>query len=278
MTWVVDEETVRVRGIYDRHASRYDRLIAVAERLLLADGRTWAASQACGSVLEVAVGTGRNLPHYPPGSAVTAVDVSEGMLARARQSVAAAQLGVDLRVGDAQRLPVADGSVDTVVATLALCSIPDDEAAVDEMARVLRPGGRLILLEHVASPLRPVRAVQRLLDPLLARLEGDHLLRRPEVAVNAAALVVDVLERSRLGIILRLVAHKHLPYQAGSQGGPASTSSTRRRSFVYVVAPTIRAATRPSRSTTRVLGIALGGRLERNARSTAPESAVVMLG
>jgi SAM-dependent methyltransferase len=275
----VDEETVRVRGIYDRHASRYDRLIAVAERLLLADGRTWAASQACGSVLEVAVGTGRNLPHYPPGSAVTAVDVSEGMLARARQSVAAAQLGVDLRVGDAQRLPVADGSVDTVVATLALCSIPDDEAAVDEMARVLRPGGRLILLEHVASPLRPVRAVQRLLDPLLARLEGDHLLRRPEVAVNAAGLVVDVLERSRLGIILRLVAHKHLPYyQAGSRVGSASTSSTRRRSFVYVVAPTIRAATRPSRSTTRVLGIALGGRLERNARSTAPESAVVMLG
>jgi ubiquinone/menaquinone biosynthesis C-methylase UbiE len=116
----VDEETGRVRGIYDRHAGRYDRLIAVAERLLLADGRRWAARQARGSVLEVAVGTGRNLPHYPTGTAVTAVDVSEGMLARARQRAAAAQLRVDLRVGDAQRLPVADGSVDTVVATLAL--------------------------------------------------------------------------------------------------------------------------------------------------------------
>lgn len=76
------------------------------------------------------------------------------------------------------------------------------------MARVLRPGGRLILLEHVASPLRPVRAVQRLLDPLLVRLEGDHLLRRPEFAVKASGLVVDMLERSRLGIILRLVAQK----------------------------------------------------------------------
>jgi ubiquinone/menaquinone biosynthesis C-methylase UbiE len=205
---VVDEETVRVRDIYDRHANRYDRLIAVAERVLLADGRRWAASQARGAVLEVAVGTGRNLPHYPAGTLLTGIDVSEGVLARARQRAGTAQLRVDLRVGDAQRLPVGDGSVDTVVATLALCSIPNDQAAVHEMARVLRPGGRLILLEHVASPRRPVRAVQRLLDPLLVRLEGDHLLRRPEVAVNAAGLVVDVLERSRLEIILRLVAHK----------------------------------------------------------------------
>lgn len=128
MTWVVDEETVRVRDIYDRHASRYDRLIAAAERLLLADGRTWAASQARGSVLEVAIGTGRNLPHYPPRTAVTAVDVSEGMLARARKRAAAAQLRVDLRVGDAQRLPVADGSVDT-------CSPPSRCAA----SRMTRP-------------------------------------------------------------------------------------------------------------------------------------------
>lgn len=205
---MVDEETVRVRDLYDRHAGRYDRVITIAERLLLGDGRTWATARARGSVLEVAVGTGRNLPLYPRGRAVIGIDVSEGMLARARQVAAARQLQAAVRAGDAQQLPFADGSFDTVVATLALCSIPDDRAAVDEMARVPCPGGRLVLLEHVASPLRPVRAVQRLLDPLLLRLEGDHLLRHPEVAVAAAGLVVDVLERSRLGIMLRLVAHK----------------------------------------------------------------------
>lgn len=98
--------------------------------------------------------------------------MSEAMLARARQSAAAGRREVDLWVGDAQQLPFPDGSSDTVVATLALCSIPDEHAAVAEMARVLRPRGRLVLLEHVASsPLRAVRAVQRLLDPLLLRLE-----------------------------------------------------------------------------------------------------------
>jgi ubiquinone/menaquinone biosynthesis C-methylase UbiE len=95
-----------------------------------------------------------------------------------------------------------------VLATLTLCSIPDDQAAVREMARVLQPGGRLVLLDHVASPTHPARAVQRLLDPLLVRFQGDHLLRQPERAVRSAGLVVDELTRSRFGIVLRLAAHK----------------------------------------------------------------------
>jgi ubiquinone/menaquinone biosynthesis C-methylase UbiE len=74
-------------------------------------------------------------------STVTGIDVSEGMLARARQVATAAQLQADLQIGEAQQLPFADGSFDTVVATLALCSIPDDQTAVDEMARVLSPAG-----------------------------------------------------------------------------------------------------------------------------------------
>ncbi len=72
-----------------------------------------------------------------------------------------------------------------------------------EMARVLRPGGRLVLLDQVASPARPVRAVQRLLDPLLVRFEGDHLLREPDTAVRAAGLITDELTRSKWGIVNR---------------------------------------------------------------------------
>ncbi len=205
-------ETDRVRRIYDRLAPRYDRLIALAERLLFAGGRQWACGEARGDVLEVAVGTGGNLAFYPPGVRLTGIDVSEGMLARAAARARGLDLGqcVGLRVGDAQHLDFQDASFDTVIATLALCSIPDHEAAVAEMARVLRPGGRLRLLEHVASPRLPIRVLQQILDPLSVRLQGDHLLRRPELPVRAAGLDIDHMHRSKAGIVLTLAARKPL--------------------------------------------------------------------
>jgi len=204
----VDRETARVRGIYETMAPGYDRMIAVAERLLFGDGRQWACTQASGHVLEVAVGTGRNLDHYPPEVQLSGIELSPAMLARAQARAASLPRTVDLRLGDAQQLSFPDATFDTVLATLTLCAIPDDHAAVREMARVLRPGGRLILLDHVASPNRAVRAAQRLLDPLLVRYEGEHLLREPDTAASAAGLVIDELTRSKLGIVLRLSAHK----------------------------------------------------------------------
>ena len=92
--------------------------------------------------------------------------------------------------------------------TLALCTIPDDRAAVAEARRVLRPGGRLLLLEHVRSPRRTIRAVQRLLDPLAVRFEGDHIAREPLEHLSAEGFAIDELERSKLGIVERVAAHK----------------------------------------------------------------------
>ena len=201
-------ETRRVQRIYDRLAPGYDRVIALAEWLLFRGGRRWVTSRAQGRVLEVAVGTGLNLALFPPDVQLTGIELSEAMLERARRRARDLGMAADLRQGDAQSLDLPDGGFDTVVVTLSLCSIPDDVTAVREMARVLRPGGRLVLLEHVASPSRAVRLAQSALDPLLVRLEGDHLLRRPEVAVRDAGLVVDELHRSVLGIVLRLAARK----------------------------------------------------------------------
>ena len=201
-------ETARVRAVYERQALHYDTLIAVAERLLFSGGRAWASGQARGKVLEVAIGTGRNLPLYPADVELTGIDLSPAMLARAGARAARLGRSVDLRVADAQQLPFPDADFDTVVATLTLCSIPDDVVAVREMARVLRPGGRLVLLDHVASPSPRVRAAQRLLNPLFVRVAADHLLRRPESAVRAAGLRIDELVRSRRGIVARLLAHK----------------------------------------------------------------------
>ena len=157
------------------------------------------------------VGTGRNLGRYPPGVRLTAIDASPAMLARALDRAASLGSSVDLREGDAEHLEFPDASFDTVVVTLALCTIPDDGKAVAEIARVLRPGGTLVALEHTASPRPLVRAVQGLADPLAGRFEADHLLRRPDALVAAAGLVVDETERSALEITLRLAAHKPGP-------------------------------------------------------------------
>ena len=202
------EEVERVRTVYDRVAGRYDAMMAVVDRLLFAGGRQWITSRAKGEVLELAVGTGRSLPLYPAGTRVIGVDLSEAMLARARRRAAPLPLEVDLRVGDAQRLDLPDASVDTVVSTLALCSIPEPQRAVDEAWRVLRPGGRLLALEHVRSPVGPVHAAQRALQPVFLRVMCDHLLREPLEEVTAAGFKVDHSERRRLGIVERLEASK----------------------------------------------------------------------
>ena len=131
----------RVRRIYDDHAEGYDRKIRVPEALLFGDGRQWAARLAAGRTLEVAVGTGRNLELYDRSVKLTGVDISGRMLEPARARAERLGREVELLVADAQALPLDDEQFDTVVATLALCSIPDDRQGVAEMVRVLKPGG-----------------------------------------------------------------------------------------------------------------------------------------
>ena len=202
------DRTERVRRHYDRRAGDYDRLIAPFERVLFVAGREWVCSRARGEVLEIAVGTGRNLPFYPADVRLTGIELSPEVLAFARRRARESGIEVDLRAGDAQDLPFPDAHFDTVVATLALCTIPDDRQAVTEAARVLRPGGRLLLLEHVRSPILPVHVLQGILNPLSVLLENDHLLREPVRHVEDAGLVVESLERSKWGIVERLAAYR----------------------------------------------------------------------
>ncbi len=193
---------------WDEKSADYDRGMAAWDRRVFGDSRQWACSRASGAVLEVAVGTGLNLPHYPAGAAITGLDLSGGMLDIARRRAAEIGRAVSLRQGDAQALPFAEASFDTVVCTFGLCAIPDADAAIDEMVRVLRPGGRLILVDHVASSAWPLRAAQWLLERVTIPLAGEHFLRRPYRTVVARGLDVERRERFKLGFVERLVARR----------------------------------------------------------------------
>jgi ubiquinone/menaquinone biosynthesis C-methylase UbiE len=203
-------ETERVRKIQDKAAPKYDRTMSRWERVLFGGGREWVCSQARGDVLEIAIGTGRNLPHYPAEVRLTAIELSPEMLNLARKRAADLGREVDLREGNAEALDFSDASFDTVVCTFALCTIPDDRKAVAEAMRVLRPGGRFVAIEHVGSPIGVVRAVERMLEPLTLRFEADHLTREPLEHLKAEGFEVEQLHRSKLGIVERVLAVKPL--------------------------------------------------------------------
>jgi len=198
----------RWRRYWDSHAASYDRQMQRAERYLLGDSRGWVCSQAAGQTLEVAIGTGLNLPFYPAGVNLTGVDFSPRMLARAHRRAAELGSTVDLREADALALPFPDASFDTVVCTFGLCAVPDDGRAVAEAVRVLRPGGLLLLADHVEGAAWPVRAIQRLVEVVSVPLQGEHALRRPLRHVEAAGLEVVRRERFKLGLVERLAARK----------------------------------------------------------------------
>jgi ubiquinone/menaquinone biosynthesis C-methylase UbiE len=130
------------------------------------------------------------------------------MLGIARQRAAALGRDADLRQGDAQALDFPDESFDTVLCALGLCAIPDDRRAVTEMARVLRPGGRLLLVDHVAASAAPLRGVQWLYERITIPLAGEHFRRRPVAYLAELGLEIEESERFTLGIVERVCARK----------------------------------------------------------------------
>ena len=197
------------RRHYAKEAPKYDREMDFFERRLLGtQHRGWACSQAVGSTLEVAIGTGLNLMHYPAHVRLTGIDLSPEMLALTETRAKKIGRTIELKEGDAQDLPFADRSFDTLVCTYALCSVPDDARAIYEMSRVLKPGGRLILVDHVRSTVRPILWLQRLYESIPSRTKGEFMTRRPSLHVMAANFDIQAQDRLRAGVVERLVAIK----------------------------------------------------------------------
>jgi SAM-dependent methyltransferase len=207
-TGALDGRRERWRRRWDREAATYDRRLAGVERRFFGDTRPWLCGNARGSTLEVAIGTGLNLAHYPPDVRLTGLEWSPAMGAVAVRRAAELRRSLDLHQGDAVALPFDDAWFDTVVCTFALCCIPDVEGAVAEMVRVVRPGGRLLLADHVVSTAWPVRAVQRMVDVVSVPLQGEHYRRRPLLTLQRHDVVIECHERLTLGMLERVVARK----------------------------------------------------------------------
>lgn len=177
----VNAEQTRKR--YDRVAPVYDWMEALPERFVIRRWRKMLWDRVEGPrVLELGVGTGKNIPFYPADVKMTAIDLSPEMLQRARKRAASERTDVELQLTDAQDLPFGDESFDSVVGTFVFCSIPDPIAGLQEAARVLKPGGQLLLLEHVLSNHRGLRELMKLSNPIMVRLTGANFDR--ETAAN----------------------------------------------------------------------------------------------
>ncbi len=181
----------------------FDWGIAVFDRLLLTDERRWLAARVSGRVLELGTGTGHNLTLLPPGSRVVGVDLDLDRLCHARRRCANMNRFVPLRA-DMARLPFGDASFDTVVSTFTFCEVADPGAALSEAGRVLRPGGRLLMVEHVAADTRIVRAAQRMLESVTVPVWEEHFTRRPLVELPRHGFTVHE-HRSRVGGIIERI-------------------------------------------------------------------------
>lgn len=203
--------TQSIRTHWNEMAPGYDSSMDRIERFVIGDGRAWACSKATGRTLEVAIGTGRNLPLYPADVDLTGIDLSPAMLDIARQRATELGRQADLREADAEHLPFADGEFDTVVSTLSMCSVPDLEATIAEIRRVLRPAGRLVLLDHVRPTMPPLLWLLRLAQWATDRFmpgSGEQFMRRPLPLVEAAGFVLEEQKRSKGGAVERLVARR----------------------------------------------------------------------
>lgn len=155
--------------------------------------------------LEVGVGTGRNFSHHPLRADLTGIDLSPRMLGRARRRIGESAADLDLALMDAQDLGLMEGAFRNAVATFVFCSVPDPVRGLREMRRVLVPGGRLLLLEHVRSPNPALGRVMDWLNPLIVRITGANINRDTVANVKRAGFRLESVEDLGAGGIFKLI-------------------------------------------------------------------------
>ena len=187
-------------------AAVYDPFFWLAERAGLAERRRALVAQAHGRTLEIGAGTGLNAAHYPDDVDLILTEPDEAMAARLRGRLDALGRRADVVRAGADDLPFAASSFDTVVSTLVLCTVPDQKAALQEITRVLRPGGVLLFLEHVRSDsTRWARWQDRLNGPWRVFAAGCNCNRRTLDSLERSPLRVDAVEHAPMRGMVPLI-------------------------------------------------------------------------
>jgi phosphatidylethanolamine/phosphatidyl-N-methylethanolamine N-methyltransferase len=198
--------TRATRARYNRLAPMYDRMESLNERHAFGKWRQNLWRRVRGPrVLEIGVGTGKNMPYYPKDAQVTAIDLSPAMLKRSEAKAAREGYAVDLRLMDAQHLDFPDGSFDTVVGTFVFCSVPDAVRGLREVRRVTKPAGQILLLEHMRSSNRAAAFTMDLLNPLVVRIMGANINRHTVENAIAAGLTILRIDDLALGGIVKMI-------------------------------------------------------------------------
>ena len=195
---------------WDRLARHYGLVEYLSERHL----RPWRAvlwRRASGRILEVGAGTGLNLGFYPTGSEITACDLSGVMLRKARERARKMPLRITFHEADLCSLPFRGGLFDTTVETFVLCSLQDPVPCLREMARVTRPGGRILLLDHVRIDRPVIGPLMDLVNRLTVRFAAETITHRTEALARAAGLeIVESRRGGFMGVIQFIVAQPSL--------------------------------------------------------------------
>ncbi len=202
-------ESEKVKKKYNRIAPYFDGLEGFLERVFLKQKRQILWDKVKGDdVLEVGVGTGKNFPYYPPDTKVTALDFSQDMLKQARSKRHRNHIAVEIVLMDVQSLCYADNSFDTVIATFVFCSVPKPVKGLQELYRVCKPGGQVLLLEHVLSSNSVKAMMMKLLNPLIATVFGANINRQTVKSVQSCGFEKVILDPASSDMVKLIQAIK----------------------------------------------------------------------
>jgi len=197
--------TEKIRRRYNRNAVFFDSM----DRMIREDWRRQVMAKAAGNVLEVGVGTGKNLPYYHPDicTKVTGIDFSPGMLAVAVPRAAQAPVPVELIEMDVQALKFAAATFDTVVSTCVFCSVPNPVDGLKEIKRVCNPNGKILFLEHMRVNWPIVGTLMDVINPISVGLLGVNINRRTVENIEKAGLTILKIE-NLMGPLVRYIEAK----------------------------------------------------------------------